>query len=135
MVKSVQREARCDRRHLAVAGADVAPTAQPLARIDDVPVGDDQLVLQRGIGGVEAARSRPGGRPADPGDAWAYAGPASAPPAAIVPDTRKSRRDRSMIVSSYCPGRTPRTVTRSRNAAISVFRKSTSAGNTPPAAA
>ena len=43
---------------LAVPDADVALGAQLLAGIEHIAVGDDQLVLERGVGRIEAARRR-----------------------------------------------------------------------------
>jgi hypothetical protein len=53
---AVDRNARCDGRDLAIADPDVALATQLLARIEHVAVGDDQLVLERGVGRIEAAR-------------------------------------------------------------------------------
>jgi len=58
---SVGRDARGHRCDLAEADTDVALGACLLHRIDHVAIGDHQLVLQRGIGGIEAERrGRPG---------------------------------------------------------------------------
>jgi len=55
---AVGRDARGHRRDLAEADADVAPGARLLHGIEHVAVGDDQVVPERGIGGVEAERRR-----------------------------------------------------------------------------
>ena len=59
---AVGRDACRDGRDLAVADPDVALAPQLLTGVEHVSVGDHQLVPQRGIGGIEAARrGRAGG--------------------------------------------------------------------------
>jgi hypothetical protein len=55
---AVGRDTRRDGGDLAIADPDVHAAPEPLARVQHVAVGDHQLVLEPGIGGIEAPRHR-----------------------------------------------------------------------------
>ena len=56
--RAVGRDAGRHRRDLTVLDPDVALAAEPHARIQNVPAGDHELVLQRGVARIEPAWHR-----------------------------------------------------------------------------
>jgi hypothetical protein len=56
--RPVGRDGRQDRGHLPILDSEIPLASEALARIQHLAVGDDQIELEPGIGGVEAHRQR-----------------------------------------------------------------------------
>ena len=106
--RPVGRDGGQDRGDLAVLDSEIPLAAEGLARIQHLAIGDDQIELEPGIGGVEAHRQRLPRLSEDHrrrlrAAAWATAVVVTA---ALVPSLMKSRRDTSIATpSSRAAGR------------------------------